>query len=150
MLMSGWDCSTKGWRIQTSRSHLVNSFPPGTEREASQSGHRPAAPPLPILPQEARSVGRRSGQSWNNQFNYPVDTETVEAPSLPRHTLADPVVVNCHGHSERSRRPAARQLHLSGDKLVIVLETDFSLPSVGPSILPTRRRTVERGSLPLG
>src|SRR5262245_14217313 len=115
-----------------------------------QSGHRPAAPPLPILPQEARSVGRSSGQSWNNQFNYPVDTETVEAPSLQRHTLADPVVVNCHGHSERSRRPAARQLHLSGDKLVIVFETGFSLPSAGPGILPTKRRTVEQGSPLLG
>src|SRR5262245_24322426 len=98
-----------------------------------------------------------SAVSWSQersvmkqQFNYPVDTETVEAPSLPRHTPADPAVVNCHGHSERSRRPAARQLHLSGDKLVIASETGFSLLLDGPGILPTRRRTVEQGSFPLG
>jgi len=61
---------------------------------------------------------RSSGRSCNNQFNYPVDTQTVEAPSLPRHTLADSVVVTSHGHSEGRRRPAARRSHLPGDKLV--------------------------------
>jgi hypothetical protein len=35
-----------------------------------------------------------------NQFNYPVDREIVEAPSLPRHKLAGSVVVDCHGDSE--------------------------------------------------
>jgi len=77
---------------------------------------------------------------------YPVDTEAVEAPSLPLHKLADSAVG--HGRSEGKSGLAAQQLHLPGCKLAIVLGTGFSLPLTGPGIPPTKRRTVGRG-LPL-
>jgi hypothetical protein len=121
----------------------------GGKADSNQTLRNPKALPASNLTEYGQLVPG-AVSSWNNQFNYPVDTETVEAPSLPRHTLADPVVVNCHGHSERSRRLAARQLHLSGYKSVIVFENDFSLLLDGPGILPTRRRTVEQGSPLLG
>jgi hypothetical protein len=92
--------------------------------------------------------GRSNDLSCKHRFNYPENTETVEAPSPPLHKLADLAVVDCHEHSEGKSGLSARQLRLPGCKLAIDLGTGFSLPSNGPGILPTTRRIVERG-LPL-
>lgn len=86
-----------------------------------------------------------------NQFNYSADKEIVEAPSLPRHKLADSVVVDCHGDSAGKSGQPVRQLRLAGGKLAIALEATYSSRSSdGPGILPTRRRIVRRGSPLLG
>jgi hypothetical protein len=99
-----------------------------------------------LRPGVAPSVWSQHRSVIGAKSTYPVDTEAVEAPSLPLHKLADSVVG--HGRSEGKSGLAAQQLHLPGCKLAIVLGAGFSLPSTGPDIPPTKRRTVGRG-LPL-